>query len=345
MPALTVAEIAALCNGEAHGDTRRVITGANSLENAAETDLSFVASAKAAAAALSSRAGCLILLDGFDEISDRPVIRVPDPRAAFARALAALYPNPRPAPHIHPTAVISSSATLGQDCFIGPHVVVGDQTRIGNRCFLANNSSIGNRVVIGDDTVLHPNVTLYDGTHIGSRVILHSGAVIGADGFGFTLAGDRYEKFPQVGAVEIGDDVEIGSNCCIDRAALGLTRIAEGTKLDNLVHVAHNCTIGRHVVIAAQAGFSGSITVGDYAVIGGQAGLGEKARIAPKAILGGKCGVLPSKRVNAGEPVWGIPARPLRQYLKDLANLARLAELRNQVRQLKEKLESLEANR
>ncbi|MBV9081663.1 MAG: hypothetical protein JOZ62_03225 [Acidobacteriaceae bacterium] len=167
--------------------------------------------------------------------------------------------------------------------------------------------------------------------------------MIGGDGFGYTLAGDRYQKFPQIGGVEIEDDVEIGANCCIDRAALGVTRIGEGTKLDNLVHVAHNCLIGRHVVVAAQTGFSGSVTVGDYAVIGGQVGVGEKARIDSKAVVGGKAGILTGQRITAGEPVWGIPARPLRQHLKGLAQVARLTATNQELRELRKKVAELES--
>ena len=151
---------------------------------------------------------------------------------------------------------------------------------------------------------------------MGHRAVLHTGCVIGADGFGFVFEGGRYEKFPQVGTVEWGDDVEVGANSCVDRGALGATRIGEGTKLDNLVHIGHNCRIGRHVVIAAQTGLSGGVEVGDYAVIGGQVGIGDKARIEPGAVLGSGCGVLTSKIVRAGEPVWGTPARPLKQYLE-----------------------------
>jgi UDP-3-O-[3-hydroxymyristoyl] glucosamine N-acyltransferase len=338
MPALTVAQLGELCAGEAHGDRVRLITGANSLDSAQPADLSFVANQKAAAIASSSHAGCLIVPFSFEHSGPWALIRVEDPRAAFARALAALYPKTRPAPAIHPTAVISPSAIVGPGCFIDAYAVIGGETRIGCGCYIGAGCSIGQRVLIGDETTLHPNVAIYDAVHIGARVIVHSGCVLGADGFGFTLSAGHYEKFPQVGSVEIGDDVEIGANCCVDRAALGVTRIGDGSKLDNLVHVAHNCTIGAHVVVAAQTGFSGSVTVGDYAVIGGQAGIGEKANIAPKAIVGGKSGVLTGQRVGAGEPVWGIPARPLRQHLKGLANVARLAELRNEVRELKKKL-------
>jgi UDP-3-O-[3-hydroxymyristoyl] glucosamine N-acyltransferase len=344
MSHLTVAQIAELCGGQAEGNTQLLITGANSLDAAMPTDLSFVASDKALKAAACSRAGCLLVPPSFSGPGpSSSLIRVEQPRTAFARAIAALFPKPRPSPSIHPTAVIALTASLPADCFIGAHATIGEHTRIGNRCSIGNNCSVGDRVTIGEDTILHANVSIYDGVQIGTRVVLHSGCVIGADGFGFTLTGKRYEKFPQIGTVEIGDDVEIGANSCIDRAALGTTKIGQGTKLDNLVHVAHNCNIGKHVVIAAQTGFSGSVVVGDYAVIGGQAGIGENANIESKAIVGGKSGILPSHRVRSGEPVWGIPARPLRSHLTGLANVAKLPELREHLRQLEQKMKILEA--
>jgi UDP-3-O-[3-hydroxymyristoyl] glucosamine N-acyltransferase len=169
--------------------------------------------------------------------------------------------------------------------------------------------------------------------------------VLGADGFGFVFAERRYHKFPQVGRVVIGDDVEIGANSCVDRAALGVTSIGDGTKLDNMVHIGHNCRIGKHVVIAAQTGLSGGVVVEDYAVIGGQVGIGDKARIESGAVLGSGCGILTSKIVRGGQTVWGTPARPLREHLQQLANLARLPELRKHVEELRKRLEALEQRR
>lgn len=343
MPHLTVAQIAELCGGQAEGNTQLPISGANALADAVATDLSFVANEKALKAAASSGAGCLLVPPSFSGTGPWSLIRVEEPRTAFARAVGALFPQQRPLPSIHPTAVIALTASIASDCFIGAHATVGEHTRIGNGSSIGNNCSIGDRVTIGENTILHANVTIYDDVHVGARVVLHSGCVAGADGFGFTLTGDRYEKFPQIGAVEIGDDVEIGANSCIDRAALGATKIGDGTKIDNLVHVAHNCSIGRHVVIAAQTGLSGSVVVGDYAVIGGQAGIGENAKIDSKAIVGGKSGILPSRRIRAGEPVWGIPARSLRSHLTGLANVAKLPELREQLRKLEQKVKILEA--
>lgn len=344
MPALTVARLAELCGGEFEGDGDRPVTGANSLENAASCDISFVANRKAADTAQSSRAACLLVPLDFERRSGMApaIIRLKEPRQAFVRALAALYPEQQPAPFTHPTAVISPTAIIGSGCSIGAYVTIGENVNIGEGCVVGNGCSIGDNVSLGRDSKLYANVTLYEGVRIGARAILHAGCVIGADGFGFTLVDGRYEKFPQVGTVEIEDDVEIGANSCVDRAALGVTRIGEGTKLDNLVHVAHNCVLGKHVVVAAQTGFSGSVVVGDHAVIGGQAGIGEKARIEAQAIVGGKAGVLTSQRISAGEPVWGIPARPLRQHLKGLANIARLPELRRQLTELKRNVVALE---
>ncbi len=337
MPALTTAQIAAVCGGTLEGDSERVITGANTPDQAGPAELAFAANPKAIEQAGSSRAGCLIVPEWFAAQGPWTLIRVSEPRVAFARALTALYGKPRPQASIDPTARIDPSARVGPDCVIGAYVTIGAHSEIGRACSIGAGCHIGEEVYIGENSMLHAGVTVYDRVRIGARVVLHSGCVIGADGFGFTLTADRYEKFPQVGTVEIGDDVEIGANSCVDRAALGATRIGEGTKIDNLVHIAHNCSIGKHVVIAAQTGFSGSVTVGDYAVIGGQVGVGEKAQIEAKAVVGGKAGILVSQRVRAGEPVWGIPARPLRQHLKNLAQLNRLGELRQEIEALKRK--------
>jgi UDP-3-O-[3-hydroxymyristoyl] glucosamine N-acyltransferase len=346
MPAFRVAELAAYCDGQVEGPEDVVISGANTLENATADQISFVAGAKTFAAAANSQAGCLLVPSEYTgSAHERSLIRVKSPRLAFAGLLGKLYPKADPAPGVHPTALIAASAELGANCSIGPYVTVGEGTRIGARCTISAGCGIGAMVTIGDDSLLHRNVTIYDNVTVGSRAILHSGCVLGADGFGFTLTDGGYEKFPQVGTVRIGDDVEIGANSCVDRAALGVTEIGDGTKLDNLVHVGHNCVIGKHVVIAAQAGLSGSVTIGDYAAIGGQTGIGEKARIEPKSIVGGKSGILTSQKIAAGEPVWGIPARPLRQHLKGLAHVARLDKSNAELRQLRMRLDEIEKRR
>jgi UDP-3-O-[3-hydroxymyristoyl] glucosamine N-acyltransferase len=342
MPVLTVAQLAEICDGEVEGDNERLIAGANTLEHATETDLSFAANRKAFATAMSSQAGCLVVPRSFGLKGAWSAIRVEEPRVAFARAVAALYAKPKRPAAIHPTAIIAATANVASSCFVGAYAVVGEHTTIGPDCSIGSGCAVGDRVSIGEATILHPNVTVYDDVRIGARVILHSGCVLGADGFGFTLVEDHYDKFPQIGTVEIGDDVELGANSCVDRAALGVTRIGRGTKFDNLVHVAHNCDIGEHVAVAAQTGFSGSVVVGDYAVIGGQAGVGEKARIEAKAVVGGKAGILTGQIVHSGDPVWGIPARPLRQHLKGLAHIAKLSSYRDELRELKRKIAALE---
>jgi UDP-3-O-[3-hydroxymyristoyl] glucosamine N-acyltransferase len=315
---LKVSELANLLDATWEGRDEE-LSGVAPLESAGSGQLSFVGNRKAALQAGASSAACVLV--PLDFPAGRTLIRVTDPRASFARAIAVLHPSRRPAAGVHPTAVVAASAQIGVGTSIGPGCTIGAGCRIGHDC------------------VLHPNVTLYENVTVGDRAVLHSGCVLGADGFGFVLTDGRYQKFPQIGTVQIGDDVEIGANSCVDRAALGITSIGDGTKIDNLVHVGHNCRIGKHVVVAAQTGFSGGVVVEDYAVIGGQVGIGDKARIESGAVLGSGCGILTSKIVRKGQVVWGTPARPLKQYLEQLANLARLPRLREEVAQIKRQMQ------
>jgi len=342
MPSLTVTQIAALCEGQIEGDPNRVISGANSIEEATLNDLAFADNARVFGTAAKSKAGCLLVPQSFEAKGEWSLIRVEQPRAAFAQALASLYPVPRPLPGIHTTAIVAESAIIPGNCHIGAYVIIGERTKIGESSIISESCRIGDDVDMGRDSLLHPHVTIYRGVRIGARAVLHAGCVIGADGFGFSLAGDHWEKFPQIGTVSIGDDVEIGANSCVDRAALGATVIGNGTKIDNLVHVAHNCTIGCHVVIAAQCGFSGGVTVGDYAGFGGQVGVATKAKIDAKAEIGAKTGIVSRQHVPAGQPVWGMPARPLRQHLRGLANVAKLPETHEEIKEIKKRLAALE---
>jgi UDP-3-O-[3-hydroxymyristoyl] glucosamine N-acyltransferase len=305
---MRVKELAASVNAPWEGDGEREILRVASLEDAGPEDLSFVTQGRAAKHAGDSQAACLLVPTDYPNPDDRTVIRVADPRAAAACLIPLLHPDAAPQRGIHPSAVIGHGTEIDPSAYIGPLVSIGDRARIGANC------------------IIHPHVTIYSDVRIGDSVILHSGCVIGADGFGFVFTGSAYEKFPQIGRVEIGDRVEIGANSCIDRAALGVTSIGEGTKLDNLVHVGHNCRIGRHVVVAAQTGFSGGVVVEDYAIIGGQVGIGDKVRIESRAVIGSGAGILTSKIVRAGQVVWGTPARPLKEYLAQLAVLSRLAK-------------------
>lgn len=336
---MLVSEIAQLLELDYEGEGGRDIRGAAPLATAGVDQISFVANRKAVSDALESHAGCLVVPREFP--SGRTLIRAADPRSAFARAVAVLYPKPAVRSGIHKTAIIAPDAVVDAAASIGPYVVIGAASKIGPGTSIEAGCSIGPRVSLGADCTVEANVTIYPDVTIGDRAILHSGCVLGADGFGFAFTAGRYEKFPQVGRVEIGNDVEIGANSCVDRAALGVTSIGDGAKLDNMVHVGHNCRIGRHVVIAAQTGFSGGVVVEDYAVIGGQVGIGDKARIESGAVLGSGCGILTSKIVRKGQVVWGTPARPLKEHLEQLANLARLPDLRKQVTELQRQLTEL----
>ena len=306
------------------------------LEDAGPEDLSFVTRGRAAKNASATRAACLLVPEDFANPDGRTVIRTRDPRAAVARVISRLHPRVEPKPGIHPSAVIGPGSVIAPSAYVGPHVSIGAGVQVGVGSSIGAGSSIGDYVEIGAGCTLYPRVTIYRDVKLGKEVILHSGCVIGADGFGFVLTGGMYEKFPQIGRVEIGDRVEIGANSCVDRAALGVTSIGDGSKLDNMVHVGHNCQIGRHVVIAAQTGFSGGVVVEDYAIIGGQVGIGDKARIEAHAVLGSGSGVLTSKIVRGGQVMWGTPARPLKEYLEQLAVLSQLAKNRDKKRKPKE---------
>ncbi len=317
------------------GDGERSILGVATLPSAGAFHASFVNTRKAAKEAADSAAGCLIVPLDFDNSSGRTVLRAKDPRREMARLIRLVHPQPASARGIHPSAVVDATAEIGPSVSIGPHAVIGAHAVIGERSAIAAGASIGDHVRIGPDSVIHPNVTIYANAAIGARAVIHSGAVLGADGFGFVFDRGRYEKFPQVGKVVIGDDVEIGANSTIDRAALGVTSIGNGVKLDNMVHIGHNCTVGNHVVIAAQTGIAGGCTIEDYAVIGGQVGMGDSVTIKSGAIVGSGAGILSSKVVKGGGEVhWGTPARPLKEYLETLANLARLPELKRRVAEL-----------
>ncbi|MGH9666606.1 MAG: UDP-3-O-(3-hydroxymyristoyl)glucosamine N-acyltransferase, partial [Bryobacteraceae bacterium] len=283
---MRVRELAAWLGAEFEGNGELEIRGVAPLQSAGPGELSFVSSRKAALLARNSQAACLVAPSEYVNDDDRTLIRAADPRGATARIIARLYPALEAQPGIHATASLGPGVAIGHGVSIGPHTAVGAGVQIGAGSSIGAGCAIGDHVRIGERCALHANVTLYRDVTVGDRAILHSGCVLGADGFGFVLNAGIYEKFPQIGRVEIGSDVEIGANSCVDRAALGVTSIGDGTKLDNMVHIGHNCTIGRHVVIAAQTGLSGGVIVEDYATIGGQVGIGDKARIESGAVLG-----------------------------------------------------------
>jgi UDP-3-O-[3-hydroxymyristoyl] glucosamine N-acyltransferase len=300
-----------------------------SLKSAGTESIVFVEDAKHLDSALSSPASAVIAGEFAATISSaKPLLIHAQPRLAFARA-ARLLRDDKPRAGTHPSAVVASTAQIGKNVEIAPRTIVGDNAKIGNETMIGAGCVIGDAVEIGEYCRIDANVTIYAGTTLGHRVVVQSGAVLGSEGFGYVRDADtgRYEQFPQIGRLVIEDDVEIGANSTIDRGALDETRIGRGTKIDNLVHVGHNVQIGEDVVIAAQTGLSGSAVVEDNVIIGGQVGIADHVRIENGAILGAQSGI-PSKKVIRGKGIvfWGTPARPLKEYLKELAFLARAAK-------------------
>jgi UDP-3-O-[3-hydroxymyristoyl] glucosamine N-acyltransferase len=325
----TVKEVAEFVQAHVLGDETVQLAGISSVQSAVPGDLVFVDAEKNLRLALESRASAVLAGEfATGKTNSKPLLITNQPRLAFARAAQLLCPPLERPPSIHPSAIVHPSAHLAKGVTVEEQVVIGEDVRVGEDTWIGAGTVIAASVSIGRSCALYPNVTVYPGVRIGDRVIVHSGAVLGSDGFGYVrdqLTG-RHEKFPQVGRLEIGDDVEIGANTTIDRGALDTTRIGRGTKIDNLVHVGHNCQIGEDVVIAAQTGLSGSIVVEKNVVLGGQVGIGEHARIEEGVLLGGQGGVLPNKVLRGkGIAFWGTPAKPVREYLKELAVLARLA--------------------
>jgi UDP-3-O-[3-hydroxymyristoyl] glucosamine N-acyltransferase len=312
------------------GDGTVEVNGVASIAQATAADLVFVEDEKSLSAALESRAAAVIAGEfAGGSASSKPLLISRHPRLAFTRAARLLCPAPERQPGTHPSAVVDISARLGKDVMVAERAVIGATAEIGDQSWIGAGAVIGAGVHIGRNCEIYPNVTIYPGARLGDRVIIHAGAVLGSDGFGYVRdpSSGHYEKFPQVGRLEIGDDVEIGANSTIDRGALEATRIGRGAKIDNLVHIGHNCQIGEDVVIAAQTGLSGSIVIEKNVVLGGQVGIGEHARIEEGVMLGGQGGVLPNKVLRGkGVAFWGTPARPVREYLKQLAALARLAK-------------------
>ncbi|HEX6770749.1 MAG TPA: UDP-3-O-(3-hydroxymyristoyl)glucosamine N-acyltransferase [Acidobacteriaceae bacterium] len=324
-------ELAARVGAELRADDASIeIEGVASPALADRTHLVFAESGSALAEATGGRAGAVLAAPELVEAQVKPIRKplliIIEPRLAFARAAKLLQVSGR-RHGIDPSASIAATATLGDKIWIGPHAVIESEAVVGSGTSIEAGAVIGAGSRIGSECHLYPRVVLYPGSELGNRVIVHAGAVLGADGFGYVRdnASGEYTQFPQQGRLVIEDDVEIGANTTIDRGALEETRIARGTKLDNLVHVGHNVSIGRNVVIAAQTGVSGSSTIGDSAIVGGQVGIADHVEIGAGAILGAQAGIPSRKRIHGpGIVFWGTPARPIKDYLKELAALSRL---------------------
>jgi UDP-3-O-[3-hydroxymyristoyl] glucosamine N-acyltransferase len=327
-------DIAELVGGELIGDGEVEIHSVWDIKSASNGQLAFIDDGEIPA---STRASCVIAGHDNDVDVSVPVIRVKNPKLAFARAAAVLHKAEDGPVEIHPSAVIAATAILAADVSIGAHCSVGAETAVGSGTRIRDGVIIGRDVILGRSCTIHPNVFIENGVSIGDNVIIHGGSVIGADGFGYVRdqAGE-YHKFPQIGRVVIENNVEIGANSCVDRGALGETRIGEGTKIDNLVQIGHNVQIGKRVVIAAQTGISGSTVIEDDCVIGGQVGMGDHAIVKSGAVIGSQAGVLPGKIVRAGV-WWGTPVQPLDEYKRQNAMVKGLARLREEVKELKKK--------
>jgi UDP-3-O-[3-hydroxymyristoyl] glucosamine N-acyltransferase len=326
-------QIAEAVGARLQGDGSVEVGSVASIESASKDDLVFVEEEKYLSRALQSGAGGVIAGEFATSSSGKPLLVSRYPKLTFARAARFLQDGNHDAGNtgLHPSAVVHSSARLATGVVVEAYGVIGADAEIGESTRIGAGCVIGRGAKIGRGCEIYPKVTIYAGTMLGDRVTVHAGAVLGSDGFGYVrdAKSGGYEKFPQVGRLVIEDDVEIGANTTIDRGALDETRIGRGTKIDNLVHIGHNCRLGQNVVIAAQTGLSGSIVIENDVVLGGQVGIGEHARIEEGVMLGGQGGVLPNKVLRGkGVAFWGTPAQPVREYLKQLAALARLGKKR-----------------
>ncbi len=336
----TVGEIAAFLSGTLVGDADLGVTGVSGLEEATAGDLSYVAGDRFNKAAMRSNAAAVVVGRRIPELT-KPQIVVPHPAYAFVRVVQEYFCPPYRARGVVQPVVEGEGVRLGPDVSIGPFVTLGRHVTIGARVVLSPGVFVGDGCHIGDDSHLYPNVVVRAGCRIGARVIIHSGTVIGSDGFGYVQHEGRHVKIPQLGGVVIEDDVELGANVAIDRATFGQTRIGRGTKIDNLVQIAHNVQIGEHCIVVAQVGIAGSTRVGTHVLIGGQAGLADHLEIGDRVMIAARSGV--NRALASDQIVSGAPAMPHETALRAQALLPHLPELRQQVRDLQKRLAAAEA--
>jgi UDP-3-O-[3-hydroxymyristoyl] glucosamine N-acyltransferase len=333
----TASQVAEAVGGTVVGDGALMLTGFAAAASARAGELTFAESEEWFERADQSAASA-ILVDGIQKTSTKTLIRVPHARIGFAKALALFFPEPQFTPGIHPTAVVAETAQIDPSAHVGPQCVVGERTKIGANVVLEGLVHVGADVSIGADTRVFPNATIYPRTQIGARVRIHAAAVIGSDGFGYVFDSGAHRKIPQVGNVIIKDDAEIGAGVTIDRGALGATEIGKGAKIDNLVQIAHNVTVGDHCIIVAQAGVAGSSKIGAYTVIAGQVGIAGHLKIGSKVTIAAQSGVMHD--IADGEKWFGSPAQPDRQMKRQLIAAQQLPDLLRRVAQLEKQLES-----
>lgn len=338
-PTLALADLGAKLGTDVVGDGSHEVSGVRPLDTATAEHLSFLHNPKYAEEARSSAAGAILVADP-EMLPGRNILVCPEPYLALAHALEIFHPATRPEPGVHPSAVVADNASVGEGATIGPMVSVAPGASVGERSVIGPGCVLGRDVSVGADCVLHPRVVIEDRSRIGDRCIIHSGTVIGADGFGFATVDGTHHKVPQVGIAVLEDDVELGANVCIDRAALGETRIGRGTKVDNLVQIAHNVQIGEDCLVIAQVGISGSCRIGHHTVLAGQSGCSGHLDIGNGVVLSARA--VATKDVPDGVMLSGFPGRPHREWLKTQANLQRLDGLREKVKELEVRLAELE---
>jgi UDP-3-O-[3-hydroxymyristoyl] glucosamine N-acyltransferase len=332
----TLQEVASMSGGELIGDPKLKITGAASLAEATSGEISFFANRKYLGLLRKTRASAVFVPPDFGERLAAAQVCVSNPTKAFEQVVLKFAPKPITlAPGIHPSAIVGSSVRLGERVSIQPHVVIEDGSKIGDDTIIGAGSYIGHETTIGSGCLIYPLVTIRERSRLGSRVIIHSGAVIGADGFGFEMIDGRQEKIQQLGIVQIDDDVEIGANTTVDRARFGRTWIQEGAKIDNLVQVAHNVVIGKNTVIAAQTGIAGSVQIGQRVLIGGQVGIIGHIEIGDNTAIGAQSGI--SKNISGGA-WWASPAVPLAEAKQQIAWIRRLGKLVARVKEIEKRL-------
>jgi UDP-3-O-[3-hydroxymyristoyl] glucosamine N-acyltransferase len=340
MSVKTLAELAAELGGTVVGDGSIPIRGVAGIREASAGDITFLANARYESHLAETHASAVIC-DRQPRVAAIPLLQVDNPYLAFQQAVRVFRPDLyRPAPGVHPTAVIAPDAVLGEGVSIGPYCVIEAGARVGERTVLMAGGYLGARVEVGPDGYLYPGVTVREECVIGARCIVHAGVVIGADGFGFAFDSGRYHKVPQVGNVVIGDDVEIGANTCIDRATTDSTRIGDGSKIDNLVQIGHNVVVGRHCIIVAEVGIAGSTHLEDYVTLGGQVGVAGHLTLEKGAMVGAQSGV--SRNVKSKEVVSGYPAMPHGAWKRLSVLLSRLPQLFQKTKELEQRVETLE---